>query len=137
MRDSWKLIRRQAKAGRWATMYVSLSPKGLIALGRLAWEKTGSPPAYFLLFDEANQRIGLKPAAAGEEFSFPVISRGRHAAKHVNAFQMMVAQRLSFQYGLRFTNVEVSPDGVLTLDLRTAAVNKASVARRNRSHTVK
>jgi len=132
MRTMWKVIERDPKSGRWATMYASLSPKGVIALSRRTWETTGRPLAYMVLFDEANQRIGLKPAAAGTKNAYPAIKQGGAACRRINAFRLMAEQRLKLKYGLRFTDIEIDADGVLTLDLRTAAVNKASVARQLR-----
>ncbi len=132
MRTMWKVIERDPKAGRWATMYASLSPKGVIALSGRTWEKTGSPLAYLVMFDEANQRIGLKPAASGSKNAFPAIKQGRVGCRRINAFRLMAEQRLKLTHGLRFTDIEMDADGVLTLDLRTAKVNKASVARQLR-----
>lgn len=83
-------------------------------------------------FDEANQRIGLKPAAAGERNAYPAIKQGGAACRRINAFRLMAEQRLKLTYGLRFTDIEVDADGVLTLDLRTATGNKASIARQRR-----
>ena len=137
MRTMWKVIERDAKAGRWMTMYASLSPKGVIALSRRTWEKTGRPLAYLVMFDEANQRIGLKPAAAGEKNAYPASTRGKSDCRRINAFRMMAEQRLTLTYGLRFTDIEIDADGVLTLDLRTAAVNKASIARQLRQPIAK
>ena len=132
MRTMWKVIERDAKAGRWAMMYASLSPKGVIALSRRTGETTGSPLAYLVMFDEANQRIGLKPAATGATNAYPAIKQGGSACRRINAFRLMAEQRLKLTYGLRFTEIEIDAEGVLTLDLRTAKVNKASIARQLR-----
>ncbi len=132
MRTMWKVIERDPKAGRWGTLYASLSPKGVIALSGRTWQKTGSPLAYLVMFDEANQRIGLKPVAAGAKNAYPAIKQGRVGCRRINAVRLMVEQRLKLTHGLRFTDIEIDADGVLTLDLRTAAVNKASVVRQLR-----
>ena len=132
MRTMWKVIERDPKAGRWATMYASLSPKGVIALSRRTWEATGSPLAYLVMFDEANQRIGLKPTATGAKNAYPAIKQGAGTGPRINAFRLVSEQRLKLPHGLRFTDIEMDADGVLTLDLRTAKVNKASVVRQLR-----
>ncbi|HQU93599.1 MAG TPA: hypothetical protein PLK77_14950 [Pyrinomonadaceae bacterium] len=132
MRTVWKVIERDVKAGRWATMYASLSPKGVIALSRRTWETTGRPAAYVVMFDEANQRIGLKPAASGEKNAYPAVKQGGDACRRINAHRLMAEQRLKLKYGLRFTEIEIDREGVLTLELRTAQVNRASVARQHR-----
>jgi len=129
MRTMWKVIERDVKAGRWATMYASLSPKGVIALSRRTWEATGSPLAYLVMFDEATQRIGLKPAAAGTKNAYPAVKQGGAACRRINAFRLMAEQRLKLQYGLRFTDTEIDAEGVHTFNLQSAAVNKSSIAR--------
>jgi hypothetical protein len=50
---------------------------------------------------------------------------------------MMAEEKISLQYGLRFKDADTDPDGILILDLRTAEVSKASVARRNRVPKIK
>lgn len=132
MRTVWKVIERDVKAGRWATMYASLSPKGVIAISRRTWETSGRPAAYMVMFDEANQRIGLRPAASGEKNAYPAIKHGDSACRRLNVHRLLAEQRLKLKYGLRFTEIEIDPEGVLTLDLRTAKVNRSSVARQHR-----
>jgi hypothetical protein len=132
MRTIWKEIERDPKPGRWRTTYVSLSPKGVIALSGATWRNLGSPEAFVVLFDAANQRIGLKAARPTDRNAYPAITRGSQPGRHLNAFRMMAEEKLTLQYGLRFKDADVDPDGILILDLRTAEVSKASVARRNR-----
>ena len=128
MRTNWKVIERDPRAGKWALMYVTLSPKGLISLSKYAWEKTGSPMAYLVLFDEENQRIGLKPTATGVQHAFPVLSRGPSLGKKVNAFRMMAEQRIKLEHGIRFTDMEIDAEGILILNLRTAETSSFSTA---------
>jgi hypothetical protein len=137
MATVWKEIEREPKAGRWTTNYVSLSPKGMIALSGATWQKLGSPAAFVILFDRANQRIGLRPARVTDRNAYPVITRGSSPGRHVNASRMMAEEKISLQYGLRFKDADTDPDGILILDLRTAEVSKASVARRNRVPKIK
>lgn len=137
MTTMWKEIEREPKAGRWKTTYVSLSPKGVIALSGATWRELGSPAAFVILYDAANQRIGLRPAHLTDRNAYPAVTRGSSPGRHLNAYQMMVEEKISLQYGLRFKGAETDPDGVLILDLRTAEVSKASVARRNRMQKTK
>lgn len=132
MTTMWKEIEREPNAGRWKTTYVSLSPKGVIALSGATWRKLGSPAAFVILFDGPNQRIGLRPARITDRNAYPAITRGSSPGRYLNANQMMAEEKISLQYGLRFKDAETDPDGILILDLRTAEVSKASVARRNR-----
>lgn len=128
MRTNWKIVERDPKALKWALMYVTLSPRGIISLSNFTWEKTGSPQAYLVLFDEAYQRIGLKPTATGVKHAYPVLSRGPKYGKKLNAFRMIFELGIKLEYGIRFTDIEIDPEGILILNLRTAETSKASTA---------
>lgn len=137
MKTNWKVIERDPRAGKWAQMYVSLSPKGVIAFSNFTWEKTGSPLAYLVLFDEENQRIGLKPTATGVKHAYPVLQRGQHSGRKLNVFRMMVEQGIKLKYGLKFPYPEIDSEGVLILDLRTAETSSYSTAWHRRRESEK
>lgn len=100
-------------------MHVTLSKKGEILVGAVAFEKLGKPDMAVLLFDKVNSRIGLMPS-------------NRHAA---NAYQlkananvrhrMVRASRFCRHHGIKvdrtvaFCNAEIDGDGILVLDLRS------------------
>ncbi|MEO5860777.1 MAG: hypothetical protein ABIR33_17735, partial [Pyrinomonadaceae bacterium] len=90
--------------------------------------KTGGPSAYQIFFDEANQRIGLKPTAQGIRGCYHAELRGRHGGRRIMAFPIIAECRLVLPYTLQFPLIEVDPDGILILDLRTAVANPTSVA---------
>ncbi|MDI1242201.1 MAG: hypothetical protein PSX80_09805, partial [bacterium] len=99
-----------------------------IVISRETWQKTGSPAAYQIFFDDANQRIGLKPTAQGIRGSYPAGPRGRHGGRRIIAYRLIAECRLILKYTLQFPLAEVDPDGILILDLRTAVANPKSVA---------
>ena len=107
-------------------------PEGLISLSRFTWEKTGRPMAYLILFDEENQRIGLKPTATGVKHAYPILSRGPNLGKKINVFRMMIEEGIKLKEGIRFTDIEIDPEGILILDLRTARPSKLSTTWRRR-----
>jgi hypothetical protein len=127
MRAIWKEIPRDPKKGKWVGMYATLNPKGEIKLSRLTWEKTGSPTAYQIFFDDANQRIGLKPTAQGIRGSYPAGARGGHGGRRIMAYRLIAECRLILPYTLQFPLAEFDTDGILILDLRTAVANKSSL----------
>ena len=65
MKRDWKEIPREGKRAQWAGMYVTLNRKGTIVMNRAAHERMDSPAAFLLLYDAANNAIGLKPTREG------------------------------------------------------------------------
>ena len=128
MKAIWKEIPREPRKGRWVGMYAAMSPKGEIWISRVTWEKTGRPSAYQIFFDQANQRIGLKPTAQGIRGSYPAGPRGNHGARRIMAYPIIAECRLILKHTLQFPFVEIDTDGILILDLRTAEINKVSLA---------
>jgi hypothetical protein len=128
MRTIWKAIPRPKKNGAWVGLYVTLSPRGAIVMNRVTWEKTGSPLAYDIFFDDANQRIGLKPSTPNSRGAYPAPERGKFGGRRILAYPVIVECRLVIRQTLQFPYAEIDPDGILILDLRTATVNKNSLA---------
>jgi hypothetical protein len=127
MRAIWKEIPRDARAGKWAGMYVTLNPKGVIVMTRLTWQKSGSPEAYQKFFDDANQRIGLKPSTPNSRGAYPVNKNGRCGGRRISAFRLIAECRLLLKNTLEFPLADIDHDGVLILDLRTAEISKRSL----------
>ena len=84
------------------------------------------------MFDDTNQRIGLKPAAAGERHAYNANNSGSAGSKKLTCNRMLVEHGIKLKQGLRFTDIEIDPDGFITLDLRTAVINRLSVTRQLR-----
>jgi len=132
MKSLWKIIERDNKKGKWSLPYVSLSPDGEILVTRHTWEKSGSPAAYLVMFDDTNQRIGLKPAVAGERHAYKLYKSGTAGSKTLSCRRMLVEHGIKLKHGIRFTDIEIDRDGFITLDLRTAVINNLSVTRQHR-----
>ena len=128
MRAIWKEIPRDPKKGQWVGMYVTLNPRGEIWLSRVTWKKTGSPLAYQIFFDHANQRIGLKPSTPNSRGAYAAGPRGRYGGRRIQAYPVIVECGLVLKQTLQFPCAEIDPDGILILDLRTATINKNSIA---------
>ena len=105
-------------------MHVTLNDKGEIMIGATAAEKFGPHDRAVLLYDRWNALVGVAPAKARAENSFPIVSKskGRHRVIRAGRF---------FRYHeiimLRTTacKAEIDEHGVLVLDLKaTRAVSK-------------
>ncbi len=132
MKSLWKIIERDNKKGKWSLPYVSLSPDGEILITRVTWEKSGSPAAYLIMFDDTNQRIGLKPTALGIKHAYKAYTKGTAGSRTLSCNRMLVEHGIKLKHGLRFTDIEIDQDGFITLDLRTAVINRLSVAHQRR-----
>jgi len=132
MNSLWKLVERDGKLGKWALPYASLGPDGVIVISRVTWEKTGSPAAYLIMFDDTNQRIGLKATGLGVKNAYRAHKRGNAGSKRLICRRMMVEHGIKLKQSIRFTDIEIDRDGFITLDLRTAVINRLSVNHRSR-----
>ena len=135
MKAIWKEIPKDPKKGRWVGMYVTLNPKGEIVLSRRTWEKSGCALAYQIFFDQANQRIGLKPSTPNSRGAYLAGPRGRHGGRRILAFPVMAECGIILKHTVQFPEVEIDIDGLLILDLRTAAINKSSLTWHKRKET--
>ena len=132
MKSLWKIVERDGKMGKWSLPYVTLSPDGVILLTRLTWEKSGSPAAYLVMFDDTNQRIGLKATGLGIKHAYKAYTKGKAGSRYVSCNRMLVEHGIKLKHGIRFTDIEIDQDGFITLDLRTAVINRLSVTRQHR-----
>lgn len=137
MKSLWKIIERDNKKGKWALPYVSLSPDGEILITRVTWERTGSPEAYLVMFDDTNQRIGLKATGLGVKNAYKAYKKGTAGSKTVSCNRMLVEHGIKLKHGIRFTDIEIDHQGFITLDLRTAVVNRLSEISRRRRESQK
>jgi hypothetical protein len=133
MKSLWKIVERDGKLGKWAFPYVSLSATGEILLTRVTWEKSGRPEAYLIMFDETNQRIGLKATGAGIKDAYRAYSAGAAGSKKLKCPRLLIENGLKLKHGIRFTDIEIDHQGFITLDLRTAVVNHLSAAHLRRA----
>lgn len=122
MRTNWQQVRRGEVHSGYAGLYVSLNPKGLIHMNRTCFERLGEPEAFQLLFDPANNRIGLKTAYRKDRDAYPVGKSGRKGGRCVYALRLLNEFAIDLPATVRFFDVEIDQDGVLVLDLRSARV---------------
>jgi hypothetical protein len=45
---------------------------------------------------------------------------------------MLIEHGIKLKHGIRYTDIEIDRDGFITLDLRTAVINRLSVTRQRR-----
>lgn len=132
MKSVWKIIERDPKRGKWVLPYISLNPDGVILISRVAWEQSGRPEAYLIFFDDTNQRIGLKATGAGIQNAYRAYKTGSGGSRRLKCRRMLVEHGIKLKHGIRFTDIEIDRDGFITLDLRTAVINRLSVTRQLR-----
>jgi hypothetical protein len=132
MKRDWKEIKRDGMRAQWAGIYVTMNSKGMIVLNRAAQERMGSPAAYNLLFDAANNTIGLKPTAAAARNAYAALRSGRHGGRRVNAYRLITECSLVIRDTLEFTDAEIDEDGILVLNLRTAKISNRALNHRIR-----
>lgn len=124
MRPDWRECPRGDVPAQWAALYVTMNPKGNIVMSRITYERLGAPNALLVLFDKVNNRIGLKPSAAGTRNAYPVGPCGRHGGKILRAYRLTREFGINLPETIRFYDAEIDQDGVLVLDLRTARVSE-------------
>jgi hypothetical protein len=127
MKRAWKMIERCDKRAQWAGIYATLNSKGIIVLNRAADERMNSPAAYHLLYDAANNTIGLKPTAAAMRNAYPAQRSGRHGGKKINAYRLVTECSLVVEETLEFPDAEIDHEGILILNLRTARISNRAL----------
>ena len=133
MRIQWQECPRGDVVGQWAAFYVTMNRKGDIAMSRMTYEKLGGSAAFHLLFDGANNRIGLKPTSLSMKNAYPVGKQGRHGGRVVRAYRLMVEFSIDLPETIRFYDAEIDQDGILILDLRSAKVSPKALGQRSRT----
>ena len=119
MRADWQEIRRGDVMPQNAGIYVTMNPMGDIVLSRVTYEMLGGAPAFVILYDKTNKRIGLKPAALATRNAYPAGVQ-KAGAKKIRAHRLTREHRIDLPHTVRFYDADIDEDGVLVLDLRTA-----------------
>lgn len=123
----WEQIKCGDKRAQWAGLYVTMNNKGWIVMNKAAYERIGSPDAFHLLFDNANNSIGLKPTHKAMRYAYPAHVSGKHGGRRVNAYRLLTEHCIHFEQTLEFPDALIDEDGILTLNLRTAVVSKRAL----------
>jgi hypothetical protein len=137
MRADWRECQREERSGQWSAIYVTLNAKGYIVLGKTAYQRLGEPKAFLLLYDGTNNRIGLKPTAAGIRNAFPAAKSGRHGGRLIRALRLLNEFGIDVKETLQFPDAEIDHDGVLILDMRSARVSSRAIVRRRAEASMK
>lgn len=123
MRADWQEVLRGDVQPQYSGIHVTMNPKGDIMMSRVTYQLLGEPPAFVILFDKVNNRIGLKPAALAARNAYPARSvNPRSGAKMVRGHRMTRDYRIDLPQTVRFYDADIDDDGILILDLRTARV---------------
>ena len=122
MRPDWQEIPRGDIQPQNAGIYVTMNPKGEIAMSRVTYQMLDEPPAFVIFFDKTNRRIGLKPAALATRNAYRACSVNRCGGKAVRCYRLTREHRIDLPYTVRFYDADIDDDGILILDLRTARV---------------
>lgn len=117
--NDWIKFKGRAKRSVNREVYVSLDRRKELYLSSLTIEELREPKAMHVFFDEANRRIGLKPAPIEDEDSLRIrylSGKSAHIAlgSFCREFGIVPECRIAFQ------NVRVNADGIMVLDLQSA-----------------
>ena len=123
MKADWQEIKRGDVMPQYAGIYVTMNPAGDIVMSRVTYQMMGSPAAFVILYDKANNRIGLKCAALTTRNAYPVRVSNRCGAKLVRGHRLTREHRIDLPATVRFYDAEIDEDGILILDLRTAKIS--------------
>ncbi len=111
-----------------------MNPKGEIVMSRVTYERLGGPAAFHILFDEANNRIGLKPTVLAMKDAYAACKTGSHGGRAVSAYRLTQDYNIRLLETIRFHDAEIDYDGILILDLRTARISQRALKHpRNRA----
>ncbi len=120
MRADWQEIPRGDIMPQHSGIYVTMNRMGDIVMSRVTYEMLGSPPAFVMLYDKTNRRIGLKPAALATRNAYPARVASRAGAKKIHGHRLTREHRIDLPQTVQFYDADLDEDGVLVLDLRTA-----------------
>jgi len=118
MQKDWKEFEGGPNKSFRNRIRVTLSPKGMILLNRIAYQALEEPQAVVLLFDENERTIGLKPADPTRQNAFPIKQKDQYHNRTIATNSFCRHYNLIPTRTILFNNAEVDNDGVLRLELR-------------------
>jgi len=127
MKRNWAQVPRGDKRAQWAGIYVTMNSKGMIVINRSAHERMDKPAAFHVLYDSANNVIGLKPTGVNMRNAYPAYASGRHGGRRVNAYRLLTERGLVIKDTLEFPDADIDEDGILVLNLRTARISNRAL----------
>ncbi|HMT07733.1 MAG TPA: hypothetical protein PKA82_06985 [Pyrinomonadaceae bacterium] len=132
MRAEWIEIKRGDVQPQYAGIYVTMNAKGHIVMSKVTYNIVGAPEAFQILYDRANNRIGLKPTHKSMRNAYPALVSSRAGAKMVKAYRLIAEQRIDLPHTLRFYDADIDESGILILDLRTAKPCPRAMAKKKK-----
>ncbi len=83
--------------------------------------------AFQLLYDPANNTIGLKRTRLAMRNAYPALRSGRHGGRRVAAYRLLRECGLVIDQTLEFPDADIDHEGILILNLRTARVSNRAL----------
>jgi hypothetical protein len=120
MRENWIEIKRGDIMPQYTGIYATMNPKGDIVISKVTYQLLGSPPAFNILYDRTNNRIGLKPATLTAKNAYPARVWNHAGAKMLRGHRLTREHRIELPHTIQFVGADIDEDGILILDLRTA-----------------
>ncbi len=117
---NWQRCTRDPNGGRWAAIYATMNPEGVLHISRNTYEMLGEPEALHLLFDNLNNTIGLQPTRLAIKDAYPIKNKNSNHGKIIRGFAFAQQFGIRLTETVRFTGAEIDEDGILVLDLRNA-----------------
>lgn len=130
----WTVLPR-GDGARWSGMYVTMNPKGKIALSRTTWERFGAPEAVLIKYDALNSRLALCPVDANKPNAYPVRIYQGCGGRIIRAYRLLTEFGIQPRETIQFDQPRLDLEGQLILDLKTISISRRahSVSRRKQS----
>ncbi|CAN5393374.1 hypothetical protein BH10ACI3_BH10ACI3_17490 [soil metagenome] len=101
---------------------VTLNRKGIFLLNKAAFEELKRPEAVRLMFNPANQTIGLAATRLDRENAFPVKTKDKYSNRIVLAGPFCKHFGITVETTVLFNGITTDRDGVLILELSETTV---------------
>lgn len=118
------LVLPRGDAARWSGMYVTMNPKGKIALSRTTFERIGAPEAVLIMYDMMNARLALRPVSKDTQHAYPVRVYGACGGKIIRAYRLLTEFGIQPNETIEFQQPKIDPDGQLILDLKAIRISR-------------
>lgn len=108
---------------------ISMTPRGIISINRLAHKHLGQPHSAALFFDKINGLIGLRACPREARNAFPLIQQAKSGSYIIRAKKFCNYYRIRLDHTVVFNDIETEEDGMIVLNLRTTTeyVRRAKV----------
>ncbi|MEP7075264.1 MAG: hypothetical protein ABI878_05595 [Acidobacteriota bacterium] len=132
MRAEWKECPKDGISPQWSGFYVTMNKKGSIVISRATYKRLGEPVACMLLFDPANNRIGLQAATKSARNAYTVRPWGIYGGRVIYAYRLTQEFEIELAETVQFHDAHIDREGILVLDLRTATTSKRAWTKQRR-----